>query len=82
MINHPVLLFAQIKEAAGSDTIDIALHEGATVADLRTALACRLPESASLIAQSMIAINETYASEQTLVPPRAEIACIPPVSGG
>lgn len=77
-----VLLFAQIRESAGDDTIIVELPEGATIADLRQVLAHRLPDSASLIPQSMIAVNEAYVADNVVLPPLAEIACIPPVSGG
>ncbi len=77
-----VLLFAQVRESAGHDTITLELPTGATVADLRQALVRRLPNSASLILPSMIAVNESYVADHFVLPPSAEIACIPPVSGG
>jgi molybdopterin converting factor subunit 1 len=77
-----VLLFAQIRESAGDETISVELAPGATVADLRQALVHRLPSSASLILQSMVAVNESYVPDDFVLSPSDEIACIPPVSGG
>jgi molybdopterin converting factor small subunit len=52
------------------------------VRQLRAALATEVPELASLMPHLMFAINTEYASDEAAIPAGAEIACIPPVSGG
>jgi sulfur-carrier protein len=77
-----VKLFAAARELAGGDTLEIDLPAGATVANLRETLMERLPRATDLLARSMFAIECDYASDDQRLQPSAEIACIPPVSGG
>jgi molybdopterin converting factor subunit 1 len=77
-----VKLFAAARQVAGCETVCIELPESATVADLRTAIAARWPALDSTARHWMVAIDSDYASDSTVIPPDAEIACIPPVSGG
>ena len=56
--------------------------QGATVADLRRQLATRVPPLSGLLRHMMFAIDAQYVSADALLPPDAEVACIPPVSGG
>jgi molybdopterin converting factor subunit 1 len=77
-----VKLFAVAKQLAGSETVEVELPAGATVAQLRAALAAQSPPLAHLASHAMFAINAEYAENSTPIPPAAEIACIPPVSGG
>ena len=41
-----------------------------------------MPGLAGLIGQMLFAVGARYAPEEAAVPPDAEVACIPPVSGG
>ena len=45
-------------------------------------LAERYPPAAELLARSAIAIDAEYATPDQPIPSQAEVACIPPVSGG
>jgi len=76
-----VALFAGMAEQAGGRMAEIEWH-GGTVADLRRALAAAKPAIASLLARSAVAIGAAYARDDAPVPSRADIAIIPPVSGG
>ena len=77
-----VQLFAVARQLAGADAIELELAGGATVGDLRRALASQVPALAGLIGQMLFAVNAQYAADDAILPPRAEAACIPPVSGG
>jgi molybdopterin converting factor subunit 1 len=77
-----VLLFARAKDIVGADRLEIALPAGATVAALRRALAQAHPALASLLEKSALAVNGEFAQEETQVPADAEVALLPPVSGG
>jgi molybdenum cofactor cytidylyltransferase len=77
-----VRLFALAKERAGGSELTIELSPGSTVADLRTALADRLPTLAPLMSSTLIAVDEEYASDGTAISPGSRLAVIPPVSGG
>ncbi len=75
-------LFAVAKQAVGSDTIELELPEGANVGRLRQALAEQVPDLSAMVDRMMFAIDAEYATDETEVPPNADVACIPPVSGG
>jgi molybdopterin converting factor subunit 1 len=77
-----VRLFAAARELAVADRIDVETPNGATVADLRSALAVSNPALAPLLARSLIAVDAEYVGEKTALRKGAEIALIPPVSGG
>jgi molybdopterin converting factor subunit 1 len=81
-MNARVRLFAVARQLAGSDSVEVDLPGGATVSDLRNAIQDQFPELAHVIRHVAFAINTEYAQDETRIPDDAEIACIPPVSGG
>jgi MoaE-MoaD fusion protein len=78
-----VRLFAALREQAGSDSIEIELGEGATVADALERLAAA-PPLAGLLERLPVAmaVNRDYASPETPLRAGDELALIPPISGG
>ena len=82
MNRYTVLLFARVKELAGAAAVELDLPDGASVGDLRKKLGEKHPELAPLLRHCLFAVNDAYADEASTLPPTAEIACIPPVSGG
>ncbi len=77
-----IQLFAGARELAGQGQLEVELPEEATVEQLRAALLADCPTLAPLLPHALFAINTNYATDETKVPDNAEIACIPPVSGG
>jgi CTP:molybdopterin cytidylyltransferase MocA/molybdopterin converting factor small subunit len=77
-----VRLFAVAKERAGRTEIEVGLSLPTTVANFRVALALQHPALAELAPRVMIAVNTDYAGDYTLILPGANVALIPPVSGG
>jgi molybdopterin converting factor subunit 1 len=77
-----VQLFAGAREAAGAEYVTLELPEGATVGQLRSALVAHRPALARYGRALWIAVNNAYAADDAPLPPTAEIACFPPVSGG
>ena len=75
-------LFAVARDLAGGSTIELDVSEPATVGRLRAALAEQVPALAGLLPQMMFAVGAEYANDGTPIPPGADVACIPPVSGG
>src|SRR3954464_15689980 len=72
-----VLLFAMLRERAGTRQLTIELPDGARVRDALAALgdlAAGLP--------LVMAVNREYAPEDHVLDPGDELALIPPVSGG
>ncbi|GEJ59434.1 molybdopterin converting factor subunit 1 [Anaeromyxobacter diazotrophicus] len=76
-----VLYFAGAREAAGLAREALDLPAG-TVADLRRALTARHPALARVLPRCRLAVNQEMASDAEPVPDGAEVAVIPPVSGG
>lgn len=58
------------------------LVDGATIADLREALAANAPRLSKIMPQLLFAVGTRYADDKTPLVAGAEVACIPPVSGG
>jgi molybdopterin converting factor small subunit len=76
-----VAVFAGLAEAAGSRFVELP-WVGGTVADLRAAVAARVPAAAALLGRSAVAVDGRHAGEADAVPSSAEVAILPPVSGG
>lgn len=81
-MNLRVKLFAVAKQRIGRETIDVELADGATVANLRAAIAEQYPPLASVLPHARLAVDNQYADDAAGIPATAEVAVIPPVSGG
>jgi molybdopterin synthase sulfur carrier subunit len=81
-MNVRVRLFAAARQAAGRDTVDLDLPQGATIGQLRRRLVQQVPQLCGLVGQLMFAVDAEYARDSDEIPPAADVACIPPVSGG
>jgi molybdopterin converting factor subunit 1 len=74
-------LFALPRELVGPSA-EVDMPDGATVAQLRAALALRYPVLDPLLAYSAIAVNHDFADDSRVIFRGDEVAVIPPVSGG
>lgn len=77
-----VLVFAGLKERLGRSEVEVELADGATVAHLLETLAVAHPEIAKSLTGCRVAIDQEFASADDAIPAGAELAVIPPVSGG
>jgi molybdopterin converting factor small subunit len=77
-----VRLFAMARQRVGSPEVVLDWIEPFTVGALKRALAAAYPDLAPIVPSSMIAVAGEYASDDDAIPPGAEVAVIPPVSGG
>ena len=77
-----VRMFALARQRAGRSEVEVELPEPATVGDLRRVLAEVVPDLAPLLPNVMIAVQAEYADDACAIPPGADVAVIPPVSGG
>ena len=77
-----VKLFARARDLAGAAEVTVALSENATVADLRQGLGDQRPALQGLLSRSAIAVNGDFADDTSSIPENAEVALLPPVSGG
>ncbi len=77
-----VMLFARARELAGAESLSLPIPAAATVADLRQELIARCPALESLLPRCAVAINGNVAEDAAELPTNAELAILPPVSGG
>lgn len=77
-----VKLFAVARQLAGREQVEVSLPAGSTIAQLRAALLEQHPALAPLARAAMFAIGTEYADDAAKVAEGADLACIPPVSGG
>ncbi|MCC9658148.1 MoaD/ThiS family protein [Rhodopirellula halodulae] len=78
-----VLLFAGACEAAGGvDRVTIDSTDEVTAGELLQHIAEQHPALAGLTQRSRLAVNQKYVGHDEPVDSAAEIALIPPVSGG
>ena len=76
-----ILTFGIARDIIGSSTFEAQITEGATVIDLKQYLLKHYPRFGNL-ASLMIAVNEEYGQEDTVLHEKDDIALIPPVAGG
>lgn len=77
-----IRLFAQARDLAGRDELELNVPAPATVATARAALAEQVPALAPLLGVSRLALDAEYVVDGALLSDGAELALIPPVSGG
>lgn len=77
-----VRLFASYREAVGAPQVELPLPDDADGAALWTALVARYPGLGTLPPPSGFAIDDEYVSGNRPLRGAAEVALIPPVSGG
>jgi len=75
-------LFAGLREAVGSRSLSLELNEGSTVAALMERLAIDYPAIEAMLPSVVCAIDDEYVATDERLREGAEVALIPPVSGG
>ena len=75
-------LFAAARDKPACDCAELELPAGATIGQLRGALVERHPRLATVVPHSRLALNSEFGDDGATVPAAAELALIPPVSGG
>ena len=76
------LFFASLRNLVGENEVELELPEGARVEDVLQRLEGRFPRLRDYTRKFQVAVNEELAQNDELVPPGAEIALLPAVSGG
>lgn len=76
-----VLLFAQSREAAGTDRLTLP-WSGGDVAALRIAIGDRHPALAAVLSSCAVAVNQRVVGPEAQVAPGDEVAILPPFGGG
>ncbi|MBK8420131.1 molybdopterin converting factor subunit 1 [Candidatus Villigracilis saccharophilus] len=82
-MNHiKLLFFATIRDRAGTKSLEIDIPADLTILGLKEKLSTDYPDLKDSLKSVLITINREYAFDEAIVPPSAEIALFPPVSGG
>ena len=85
-ISVRILLFAGLAELRGSRTLELSVPEGSTLGDLRSRLRSETFGGQSLaeglIDVSRLAVEQEFQGDEFRLQENAEVAVIPPVSGG
>ncbi len=81
-MNVDIRLFARARDLAGRETISLEVAPATTVGELRRAIARAHPELAGILERCALAVNQDFAPDAAVLPDRAEVAVLPPVSGG
>ena len=76
-----VRLFASYADLVGEPTIEVPFQPGDMVSDLLRNLRA-LPLASMLPGTPRVAVNQSFAGDNTPVHPDDEVALIPPVAGG
>lgn len=82
MIRVQLLLFAVLRDIAGTAEEPLELPEGVRARDVWAELRQRFPRLEQYTTPPMTAINEAYAAPDTVLKDGDQLAFIPPVSGG
>jgi molybdopterin synthase catalytic subunit len=77
-----VLAFATAADALGSREFEVELEDGASVAELLAQLEADAPELGPIWNRLAIAVNGELAGPERTLTDAAEVALLPPVSGG
>jgi molybdopterin converting factor small subunit len=77
-----VIMFAAARDAAGDGEVSLEVGDDATVFDVELALIAKVPGLAEILSHSRWAVNAAFSPKDAMLPKDAEVALIPPVSGG
>ena len=80
-MNLTILLFGISTDLIGEKNIFFSVSPGTTVSEFKILIQEKYPQL-SQINSYAIAINESYASNETVLKENDMVAVIPPVSGG
>jgi molybdopterin synthase sulfur carrier subunit len=77
-----VLYFSSIKDKLKKNFEEIDIKEKATVKELINVLKEKYPQIKENLDKALVAVNEEYADDETVLKEGDTVALIPPVSGG
>lgn len=77
-----VHFFAGLREQARVSQIDWPWEPALSAGRLRSQLTTKWPDIEVLLKRSTLAVNNQIVSDSFLIPDLAEVALLPPVSGG
>ena len=76
-----LLLFGIATDLLNTSSLELAISENCTIADFKNEILKKYPQLKNINSYA-IAVNESYATEETVLKENDVVAIIPPVSGG
>jgi molybdopterin converting factor subunit 1 len=77
-----LLFFATLRDRAGTKSVELDVASDLTVQGLKEKVSQEFPNLKESMKSVLITINREYAFDEAVIPPGAELAMFPPVSGG
>jgi len=77
-----LLFFATLRDRAGTKSFELDIPTDLTVQGLKDKISNEFPNLKESMSSVLITINREYAFDDAVIPPHAELAMFPPVSGG
>jgi molybdopterin converting factor subunit 1 len=77
-----LLFFATLRHRAGTKSLELDIPTDLTVRGFKDKIASEFPNLKESMSSVLITINREYAFDDAVIPPDAELAMFPPVSGG
>ncbi|KAL2467471.1 Molybdopterin synthase sulfur carrier subunit [Forsythia ovata] len=77
-----VLFFARARDVTGMTDMLLIVSTGSIAPDCLNNLLVKFPGLSEILWCMVVALNEEYTPENTVVKDRDELAIIPPISGG
>src|SRR6185436_16947701 len=74
--------FASLREAVGQKEMCLDIADGSTIDDLKARLSIDFPKLEAMLPRVVCAIDDEYVASDERLRDGAQVALIPPVSGG